>query len=731
MYREGLFCDVRLVCPQPPLEEGDGQATAAMVVKCHAMVLSCAIPELKTCLLSHKSAFLTDEVTGSLAGGEVTTLILESSSGPLIKETVDQIYDSMVKADEMLDEYEEEDEDATVVRIGTSDSCNELRANWVNNFGLKIGQEIKPEFPQEDSQPGPVVKAKKRPFSPLSSSNDALQISKVMKVETEMSIGDIGDGNEEGKAVTPTVEDILVKAEAILEDVSVTVTEDKEVVLEEVKQDDQEGRIEGENTVNDGKKEVDKEDVDDEDDDDDDDDEDDEDEEDVEDDLMKGTSDQGGVAGATISEKTCSSCRTTLPFSTPKDRADFEKHVVSHLKCVCNIAFESRKAYTDHMKSAHEEKKLYKCTQGKCGRTFATKKARNRHEKSKHDMSVFEGAAAHVCHVCGRAFVSNHYMSVHYRFEHADQKCDQCGLVFVGRLKYDKHLREAHKSLTICEQCGQHFTNKKYLRSHIVNVHTADKDRPHVCKLCPKGFLTQTRLNDHVARSHEGIRPYTCRSPGCTRAFTLGTVRKRHEKRDHDLDINMKRGSKSKYEVHNLNFDGTVATTTVESAAAAAAAAAATAAAVVQAAAAIDTVPNTPQQQQQDIHPHTIIHTAAASNPSAEDHQQLSQQQQQLHPQHAAVATAAEHTIILTQPIQQVAAAHPHAQQLAAAAVVHQQQQHQQQQQQQQEQQQQPHHIQQLHHHLQPHLMGHPAAHGVFSNMVLNSLHHPELRYNN
>ena len=55
-------------------------------------------------------------------------------------------------------------------------------------------------------------------------------------------------------------------------------------------------------------------------------------------------------------------------------------------------------------------------------------------------------------------------------------------------------------------QCGQNFTNKKYLRSHIVNVHTADQDRPHVCKLCPKGFLTQTRLNDHVARY--GIKQY-------------------------------------------------------------------------------------------------------------------------------------------------------------------------------------------------------------------------------
>ena len=78
-------------------------------------------------------------------------------------------------------------------------------------------------------------------------------------------------------------------------------------------------------------------------------------------------------------------------------------------------------------------------------------------------MSVFEGAAAHVCHVCGRAFVSHHYMAVHHRFEHADQKCETCGLVFVGRLKYDKHVREAHKSLTICEQVSSIIDRQHYV----------------------------------------------------------------------------------------------------------------------------------------------------------------------------------------------------------------------------------------------------------------------------
>ena len=80
--------------------------------------------------------------------------------------------------------------------------------------------------------------------------------------------------------------------------------------------------------------------------------------------------------------------------------------------------------------------------------------------------------------------------------------------------------------------------------------HTPDEDRPFVCKYCPRGFLNQCQLDDLVARAHEGRRPYPCRAQGCSRAFTLPGVRKRHEKRDHNLCINLKRGMRSRSEVN-------------------------------------------------------------------------------------------------------------------------------------------------------------------------------------
>ena len=173
-------------------------------------------------------------------------------------------------------------------------------------------------------------------------------------------------------------------------------------------------------------------------------------------------------------------------------------------------------------------------------------------------------------------------------------------------------------------------------------------------------------------RSHEGIRPYVCRSPGCSRAFTLGTVRKRHEKRDHDLDINMKRGSKSKYEVHNVNN--------------------AIANAIFEEAKEDDAVA-------EDQQLHELISSGHPLPPPP-----VSQHQEQ------TTVILQNHDLLQQPPVasqQLPQQLHPH------------QQQHQQ------------HHIQQLHP-LQPHhfmAAGHPHA-GVFSNMVLNTLHQSELRYN-
>ena len=241
MYRQGLFCDLKLVTRAP--DDGTEPADAIL---CHALVLCFAIPELKPCLLAHQS----------LEDG-VITLILENTARDVVQGVVDQIYDEIVTPTECSDRP---------------------KPTWGHSLGLDPVQAA----PEVKVEAKPAA-GTKRPLEP------PLDVSKVLKVEMKNEVNheaedsDDEEDEEKEKAVT------IVKSEP----------EEQKLAIKEPPHEDE-------------------------------------------------------------TEKDCPSCQTTLPYSNPKDRADFEKHSLTHLKCSCNIAFESRKSYQDHMKSTHEDKKLYK-----------------------------------------------------------------------------------------------------------------------------------------------------------------------------------------------------------------------------------------------------------------------------------------------------------------------------------------------------------------------------------
>uniref|UniRef100_A0A3B4AEW6 C2H2-type domain-containing protein n=1 Tax=Periophthalmus magnuspinnatus TaxID=409849 RepID=A0A3B4AEW6_9GOBI len=66
----------------------------------------------------------------------------------------------------------------------------------------------------------------------------------------------------------------------------------------------------------------------------------------------------------------------------------------------------------------------------------------------------------------------------------------------------DQGLTEEHR----CPECGKAFTDKLYLKRHMIR-HTGR--RPFTCSVCKKSFTQNAHLRKHM-RCHTGERPFTC-----------------------------------------------------------------------------------------------------------------------------------------------------------------------------------------------------------------------------
>jgi len=268
------------------------------------------------------------------------------------------------------------------------------------------------------------------------------------------------------------------------------------------------------------------------------------------------------VAKSVETERRCPESSVNLPYSNNSEKRMFLQHLSDHFKCDCpHLSFGDKKVFRLHMKTVHRGRikgnqergirSVVSCPH--CKAKLSSQKFLHKHIQSVHcqKSSEVDQPGVHECPSCLKKFNSKQSTVEHMRNVHTPLSCRECGDKLSGNLALLKHQRESHVAPAICEVCGRHFKHKKYLRDHVVRSHLPEDQKPFKCsvQLCPRGFLNQIQLDDHVARHHEGRRPYTCRSQGCPRSFTLSGTRKRHEKRDHNLCIDLKRGMRSKSEV--------------------------------------------------------------------------------------------------------------------------------------------------------------------------------------
>ena len=107
----------------------------------------------------------------------------------------------------------------------------------------------------------------------------------------------------------------------------------------------------------------------------------------------------------------------------------------------------------------------------------------------------------HKCKECGESFTQSRYLSSHMR-RHTGERpfvCLECGKRFTQAGALTSHMRRhSGERPFICLECGDTFTQSSSLASHM-RRHTGE--RPFVCKECGKAFAWSSGLKTHM-RTH-------------------------------------------------------------------------------------------------------------------------------------------------------------------------------------------------------------------------------------
>ncbi|KAK8138315.1 hypothetical protein PG984_001695 [Apiospora sp. TS-2023a] len=203
----------------------------------------------------------------------------------------------------------------------------------------------------------------------------------------------------------------------------------------------------------------------------------------------------------------------------------------------CNLSFRKRETLERHIRSDHENKPAFACTELHpetglpCVAAFDTSNALKRHTEREH------GEPRFWCEECGNkedgvniGFPTMDLLQRHMQTSHIG--CSFCDRVFTSRENLDAHVELDHtkrskggrkgQGSVPCPHpgCGKTFSKKSNLTTHYNSIHLGKRwicgevDFPKVewdkSNACGQGFVTKGNLLEHVTHVHLRVpRPPT------------------------------------------------------------------------------------------------------------------------------------------------------------------------------------------------------------------------------
>ena len=170
----------------------------------------------------------------------------------------------------------------------------------------------------------------------------------------------------------------------------------------------------------------------------------------------------------------------------------------------CGIATVDNNALTQHMKSAHGEKKGKKSP--KCPQVNVNKKLFRMHIKN------HKSGTEYLCDICQKTFKSLNDARTHSR--------KACGKITQKEVVIDiKEVEENHR----CNACSTSYNSNKELEKHMDRQHAVD------CSKCQITFKSQEDVYKHANTCSEVIEPIMCDK--CDRELITKAGLEKHRER--------------------------------------------------------------------------------------------------------------------------------------------------------------------------------------------------------
>lgn len=165
----------------------------------------------------------------------------------------------------------------------------------------------------------------------------------------------------------------------------------------------------------------------------------------------------------------------------------------------CGQAFCNVAQLKSH-KRIHKRRDLFSCDL--CDRQY-----KRAVDLEIHKTKIHQWAVPRICK-CGQQFTSENVFARHECFA-ISFECFLCHEIKKTLRKLKRHLFHHRVQGGVCDVCGKCFRDRRYLKSHMDNVHSDDLNCNFECDICKKRFQSREKIRNHM-KFHRPDRPFAC-----------------------------------------------------------------------------------------------------------------------------------------------------------------------------------------------------------------------------